>query len=66
MNPMWGTIFNFVVGLGGLAESTGLINVLNSNGGKAGAVVATAIAFGNMAAHGFSSADAGPLMPKDK
>lgn len=62
MNPLIGTIINFLVGVGGLAESTGLTNVLTTSGGKAGAMAATAIAFANMFAHAYSSAQPGPMM----
>jgi hypothetical protein len=61
INPMWGTVFNFLLGVGGLVESTGLSNVLTTSGGKAGAIAATTIAFGNMFLHSFSSTMPGPL-----
>lgn len=63
MNPLWGTIFNFILALGGAAESTGLTNILTTQGGKAGAVAATVIAVGNMVLHGISTTDAGPFVP---
>lgn len=62
MNPLLPTIFNFLLGAWGVAESTGLLNTLGSANGKAGAIAATVISFGNMFAHAYSSAQPGPFM----
>lgn len=61
MNPIWGTILNFVIGIFGVAESTGLTNVLSTQGGKTGVIVATGLALANAALHGISSAQPGIL-----
>lgn len=61
LNPVWGTILNFIIGGLGLAETSGLTNVLGASGGKAGAVAVTVLAFLNGGLHGISSAQAGPF-----
>lgn len=61
MNPLYGTIFNFVLAIGGLSETTGLTNALQSYGGKAGAVALLVFSAINTFSHAYSSAKPGPL-----
>lgn len=62
LNPVWGTILNFLVGGLGLAETSGLTNVLGTQGGKAGAIAVMILGFLNGGLHGISSAQAGPFV----
>ena len=61
MNPLYGAILNFVLTLGGVAESTGLTNVLQTNGGKTGAIALMVFSAINTFSHAYSPSTPGPL-----
>lgn len=59
LNPIWGTVLNFLAGIFALAETSGMSNVLGPKGGPVAAMV---IAFVNAGLHGISSAAPGPFV----
>jgi len=61
INPNVSILLNAVMGIYGVLESAGVINLLTTQGGKAGAVAATVIAATNIFLHGTSSAQPGPV-----
>lgn len=65
ISPNMSILLNFLMGAAALSESTGLTNIITTQGGKAGAVAAGILALANMFLHGASSSTPGPIAPVD-